>query len=158
MSTKSIVAVVLVTFAIISIGVVIMRETGVISAASYGEVSQPSSSNRERFVAVYYFHGTVRCPTCLTIEHYADSTMKAAFVDELQDGRVIWTSIDIDEEPNKHFVADYDLYSQTLIVVDSTKGQPSRWKNLDKIWDLVGDQGEFSTYVRDEVDSYLKEL
>jgi hypothetical protein len=64
----------------------------------------------------------------------------------------------MDEEPNKHFVADYDLYSQTLIVIDSTKGQPSHWKNLEKIWELVGDQGEFSAYVRNEVDSYLKEM
>lgn len=158
MSTKSIVAVVLVIFAIVSIGVVVMRETGVISATSNGEVSQSSSSNRDRFVAVYYFHGTVRCPTCLTIEHYADSTLRATFADELQDGRMIWRSINMDEEPNTHFVADYDLFSQTLIVIDSTKGQTSHWKNLDKIWDLVGNQGEFSEYVRTEVTSYLKEM
>lgn len=158
MRTKSTVAIILVIFAIVSIGVVAMRETGVIPGAKGTGGTQSSASTQDRFIAVYYFHGTVRCPTCLKIEHYADSTLKATFADELQDGRMIWKSINMDEEPNKHFVADYDLYSQTLIVIDSTKGQPSHWKNLEKIWELVGDQGEFSAYVRNEVDSYLKEM
>lgn len=158
MRTKSTVAIILVIFAIVSIGVVAMRETGVIPGAKGDGGAGFTASTQDRFVAVYYFHGTVRCPTCLAIENYADSTLRAAFADELQDGRMIWKSINKDEEPNKHFVADYDLYSQTLIVIDSTKGQPSRWKNLEKIWELVGDQAEFSTYVRNEVASYLKEM
>jgi hypothetical protein len=30
-----------------------------------------------------------------------------------------------------------------------------RWKRLDKVWDLIGDQQAFEKYVRDEVRAYL---
>jgi hypothetical protein len=103
---------------------------------------------------VYYFHGTNRCHTCRTIEAYADESVKAAFGPELASGQLLWQPLDVDEAANEHFVKDYQLYTRSLVVVDGSN--PKRFKNLDKVWQLVGDKPAFLKYVQDEVRAFRK--
>ena len=101
---------------------------------------------------VYYFHGTVRCTTCRTIEAYAEEAVRSAFTAELGNGDVQWQPLNIDEPPNKHFVDDYKLVTRSLVVVDGS--DPKRFKNLDKVWTLVRQKDAFIKYVQDEVRAF----
>jgi hypothetical protein len=103
---------------------------------------------------VYYFHGTFRCATCRRIEAYADEAVKAAFAAELAKGEVQWRPLNIDEPANGHFVDDYQLVTRSLVVVDGSN--PKRFKNLEKVWTLVGDKPVFLKYVQDEVRAFRK--
>jgi hypothetical protein len=103
---------------------------------------------------VYYFHGTNRCHTCRTIEAYADESVKAAFAAELSSGAIQWKPTNIDESANEHFIKDYQLYTRSLVLVDVEN--PKRFKNLDKVWQLVGDKPAFLKYVQDEVRAFRK--
>jgi|WetSurMetagenome_2_1015567.scaffolds.fasta_scaffold285461_2 hypothetical protein len=139
-----------------SIVMFIARQAGIISPNLVPFLSS-SDGPRHKIIA-YYFHGTVRCPTCPNIERYTDKALKTHFADYLADGKLEWRAINREEPPNEHFAQDYQLYSQALIIVDSIPGEPSEWKNLEAIWDHAGDKATFIEYVRTEVDQYLRRL
>jgi hypothetical protein len=103
---------------------------------------------------VYYFHGTSRCHTCRTIEAYADEAIKAAFAQELGSGAMQWKPTNVDEAANEHFIKDYGLYTRSLVVVDGAN--PTRFKNLERVWELVRDKPSFAKYVQDEVRAFRK--
>ena len=62
--------------------------------------------------------------------------------------------VNFDESANGHFVKDYGLHSQAVVLSARTGGKQVRWKNLDRIWKLVGDKGAFQAYITDEVRTF----
>jgi len=46
--------------------------------------------------------------------------------------------------------------SQSLVIVEYLDGRQVRWKNLEKVWTLLGSEKEFLPYVQEGVSSYLK--
>jgi hypothetical protein len=46
--------------------------------------------------------------------------------------------------------------SQSLVVVEYRDGQQVRWRNLEKVWVLLGSEREFLPYVRERVSDFLK--
>ena len=106
-------------------------------------------------VVVYYFHGTKRCPTCRKIEAYAHEALESGFRDALRSGKLQWRVINVDKPENTHYVQDYALVSKSLVVADVQNGRQKQWKNLQCIWELVGDKEAFLRYVQQEVREYL---
>jgi hypothetical protein len=100
---------------------------------------------------VYYFYGYQRCPTCFKLENYSRETLEKRFTDELKSGRIEWKAINVEEKGNEHFSDDYKLYTKSVIVSVIQNNQQVSWKNLDKIWQLVGDQSAFEDYISTEV-------
>jgi hypothetical protein len=47
------------------------------------------------------------------------------------------------------------LHTRAIVIVKIRDGEQTEWKNLDKIWELVGDKKVFVKYVQDEVAMYL---
>ncbi len=108
-------------------------------------------------VIAYYFHGTHRCSTCLTIEQYSKAAIEAGFGKELQAGKLKFLSVNVDEPDNRHFIQDYQLITKSLVLVELERGQQKQWKNLDQIWTLVRDQPAFIKYVQEQVRGFLKD-
>lgn len=109
-----------------------------------------------RKVVVTYFHGNVRCATCRRIEAWTEQAVIGSFLKDIQARRLEWRVINVDEKPNRRYLKDYKLYTKSVIVSDVVKGRETRWKNLDRIWNLVDDEAKFKDYIRGEVASYLK--
>lgn len=103
----------------------------------------------------YYFHRTARCVTCLKIENYAHDVIFRDFAGQLKDGKLLFLPTNVESVGNEHFIKDYELVSQALVLVKYDAGKPVRSRNLDRIWDLVGDEPEFAKYVHDEVAVFL---
>ncbi len=106
-------------------------------------------------VVVYYFHGDVRCPTCIKIEALSTEAIQNGFAEDIEAGRLVWQAVNTDQPENTHFIDDYELYTKSLIVVKKTDGEQTAWKNLPEIWELVNDDNAFIQYVDDEVKAYL---
>jgi hypothetical protein len=102
-------------------------------------------------IIAYYFHGIRRCPTCLKLEAYSQEAIQTGFAEELKSGEMEWHVINIEESPNEHYEKDYQLYTKSVILSRVENGKETTWKNLEKIWELVGDKGAFVKYVQDEV-------
>lgn len=107
-------------------------------------------------VIAYYFHSTLRCTTCFTMEQFTKEAVTAGFPDELENGQLVLKIVNIDDEGNEHFVKDYQLQTKSVVIVDMKDGAQLRWKNLENIWNLVDDKKAFIQYIQDETRSYLE--
>ncbi|MGD2093639.1 MAG: nitrophenyl compound nitroreductase subunit ArsF family protein [Phycisphaerales bacterium] len=106
-------------------------------------------------VIVYYFYETVRCPTCRKFESYTQEILQSTFAEEMEKGNLIWKMVNTDEPGNKHFRDDYGLYTKSIVLVKISGGKQVKWKNLEKIWERVGDKDAFVKYIQDEIREYL---
>jgi len=113
-----------------------------------------AESGPDRVIA-YYFHGTQRCRTCLTIEAYTDAAIHAGFGDELASGRLEWRVVNIDEPENEHFVRDFGLTTRSVVLVEVRDGRPAAWRNLDQVWELASYEQEFTEYIQAQTRDFL---
>ncbi|MBN1307120.1 MAG: hypothetical protein JXA18_04330 [Chitinispirillaceae bacterium] len=139
-----------------------LRKTAAAEASAAppaGEKSAPAveaPQQRQQKLIVYYFHGSMRCPTCHKLENYAKSEIEASFSDAIKTGQLEWKTINVEEGGNEHFVDKYKLYTKSVIVSTVKDGGELSWKNLDKIWQLVHNEGKYRKYIRDEVQACLE--
>jgi hypothetical protein len=113
------------------------------------------SCGEVKFVA-YYFHGTFRCPSCTKIEKWSYEAIRKSFPTALEEGRLLWKPVNLEEAENKHFVEQYSLFTKSLIITEVKGEKEMRWKNLNRVWELLGNQQKFFSYVTQEVRDYLE--
>jgi hypothetical protein len=82
--------------------------------------------------------------------------VEEGFAGELADGQMQWRVINIDDPQNKHFEDDYRLQAQSVVLSEVRTGKETRWKNLEKVWDLLDDDAGFVRYVQDEIRAMSK--
>ncbi len=137
---------------------VVSQESEPAPAASGGEDAseQEASVVEEAKVVAYYLHRTMRCPTCQTIESYAEQVMRQAFAQELADGQLEIQSVDIQQSENRDLVASFGQDNQGLILVRAGGDGLVKRKNLTMVWQLVGNYEAFARYVQREVTQMLE--
>jgi hypothetical protein len=106
-------------------------------------------------VIAYYFHVSVRCPTCRAIEEYAREVVERGFAAQLKSGALEWRPVNVQLPQNRHFIRDYQLYTRSLVLVKLKDGQQVEWRNLEKVWELVSRKTDFLKYVQTHVRAYL---
>ena len=107
-------------------------------------------------VYAYYFHGSMRCATCYKLEQYSKEAIESNFKSELASGKVEFKVINIEEKGNVHFINDYQLYTKALVLSLIKDGKEVKSKNLNKIWELVGNKDKFIEYIKEELTNFLK--
>jgi len=135
-------------------------EEGASAANAASEtVAKPEGATKvPRTVVAYYFHRTQRCKTCLTMEAYARDAIREGLTDSVDSGELAWRAVNVEEPEHEHFVKQYDLYASALVMVEMEGDEVKRSKNLEQIWDLVGDESKFKAYVRDEALAFLEDV
>lgn len=152
MKGKAIISGLLLAFVTISLGVLIFKETvGRPAPATADAAPTPAVT-----VAVYYFHGNMRCATCKAIEAYTREAVESGFADDLHNGRLALKVINVEEPWNEHYVQDYQLSTRSVVLSRVENGRQTSWRNLTRIWDLAGDKVAFIRYVEDETAAMLK--
>ena len=114
-----------------------------------------SDPSKESLVVVYYFHGTIRCSTCIKIESLTVEAVEMEFAQKLKEGKVRIKILNMEEDQNSHFETDYQLSAQSVIISKVSESVEIKWKNLDKIWEYVHNEDRFFGYIKSEVDAYL---
>ena len=112
----------------------------------------------DSYVIAYYFHGSARCYSCNMLEKYSKEALEENFQDELASGRLVFKIVNVQGKANNHFMRDYGLYSQSLVLSFIRDGKEQKFKNLTMIWQYARDRQRFINYVKDEINTYLKEL
>jgi len=118
-------------------------------------VDNAASPEPARAVVVYYFHGDKRCATCIKLESYAQEAIETHFAEELGNERLRWNAVNVDEAGNEHFVKDFQLVTKSVVLVEMQDGEPGRWQNLDRVWELVGDKASYTEYIRKGTRDFL---
>lgn len=172
MPFKQLVTAVLLVFVVGCLGYLLIGQSGIPPKESTPELTPaiPSAENvagedkesqtkkPDRRLVAYYFHGAVRCPTCLAIEDTAQQALKDSFPDEIASGTLEWRAVNTDEVWNSHYWKDFDLSFSSLVIADVSGEATIRFKNLVKVWELVNEKEAFLEYVRTETESFLEAL
>ncbi|MEW6442375.1 MAG: nitrophenyl compound nitroreductase subunit ArsF family protein [bacterium] len=125
---------------------------------SSAATAKPPEMSSAAQVVVTYFHTTFRCPTCRKLEEYSRETVENDFAKQIEEKKIVFRAVDVEEPENQHFVQEYGLYTKSLILSLTKDGKEIRWKNLPDIWRLVQDRAKFEQYVQSEIEAYLKDL
>ncbi len=144
MSKRALVPVVLTVLALLSVFV----------AATFA-ADAPAAGDRQ--VVAYYFHGKLRCKTCVGMEGMTADVLKTDFPAQLKDKSIDWRVVNYDETANEHFIEDFQLVGPSVVLVETVGGRQVRYRNLDKIWQLAHEEDEFKQYVRVQITAFLKQ-
>ena len=121
------------------------------------EAAPPLATSAPKVIA-YYFHLSVRCTTCRTIEAYSREAILNHFKSDIDRGRLEWQVVNVELPKNEHFVKDYRLFTKSVVLVHIANGKQQSYKTLNDVWELVGDKARFQAYVDKEVRGYLAKL
>jgi hypothetical protein len=131
----------------------------VMAAREFDEKTDASSSAVDPLPAdglvAIYFHGNIRCPTCQTIEAYAQEAVDTNFAEELTAGKLTWQVLNYEATENAHFVSEYEIAAPTVVLVKRAAGRDAQWQNLSRVWEFVGDKPAFVDYIAAETKSLL---
>lgn len=145
------------TLAIVAVAVLLWN-SGPIVADELKKENPGAEKERvqPQFIA-YYFHGNKRCATCKKLEQYSQEGVHSTEIQERTGSNIPLKIVNVQTSENSHFIRDFDLFSQSLVITEVKNGRISRWKNLDQIWMLVRDRKKYIQYVQDEICSFVKE-
>ena len=93
---------------------------GLMSCGSEDNTTTAKSNEKDR-VEVIYFHGKQRCATCMAIEKNAKEVVNTLFANELKNGTVVFTTVDISTPEGEKIADKYEVTWSSLFV--------NRWKD-----------------------------
>ncbi len=131
-----------------------LADTPSVAAEEDPEPAAVAAPGSACIVDAIYFHNTARCWTCKKIESTAKETLEAAFAEELAEGRLRWSAINMEKE--RHYVEQYSLVKPTLVLVRTVDGQPQDWVALDEAWSLIRYEARFTAYIDDSARAFLE--
>jgi len=127
-----------------------IRLSSVVQKPEAGSTDSGDPALPKDYVTLYYFHGTIRCQTCL------EKVLETYFSSRVEDGTLRWQVVNIDLPENYHYVDEYIIMYNTLVIQSYKNNEAGEWKELWKAWDLSEKGEEYIQYVRDEVASFLE--
>lgn len=155
MNAKNLLTAGLLVFVAAAIITIVVREGGGKDSPVAAAVPSANAPLPADGLIAYYFHGEIRCPTCKKIESYAHEAIEAGFSEELNSGKLTWRVLNYEVLANAHFATEYEIASPTVVLVRAVQGQPKDWRNLTRVWELVGDKDAFMQYVQEQTRELL---
>ena len=161
MKVKTIATFALLAFVVASIVFLVAKDSKrspAVAASSSGPAARAGAKEggTGHKIVAYYFHGSVRCVSCVAIETLSRKAITEGFPEDLKSGRLEFREVNVDDPQNRHFIEKYRLSSQSLVIVEIRDGREVRWRNLEKVWLLLDSEREFIPYVRNSVSGFLK--
>ena len=150
MKINRIIAVILIVFAGAALVYTFTKNSG---TTADQDSLQAADKNQ---IYAFYLHGNKRCATCNTIEQYSHEAIDSNFTKEIASGKIIWQTLNFEEPEYDHYITDFQLYAHSLVLAELAGDSIVRYKNLERVWELVGDQEIFYQYVQDETAKFLE--
>lgn len=92
-----------------------------ISGIKAQTAEKTTNKTETEITEVYYFHNTRRCATCEAVESVTKKALEESFSSELENGTLIFTSLDIEDDANEPTTRKYKVSGQTLLIVKNGK-------------------------------------
>ena len=162
MKPKAILTICLLAFVAVSVAHLVIQKPAPatdtpLPAGGEADAAPPptaDTTSSEKVIA-YYFHGNKRCDTCRSIEAYSKEAIETGFADEMESGALGWRIVNVDEPENDHFIEEFELVTRSVVLDRPGTATSTDWKNLDQVWDLVGDKDVFIRYIQHETRTFL---
>ncbi len=98
------------------ISFVLIILVGISCNAQTNQKPKQAVSNNED-IEVYYFHMTIRCVTCKTLEAEARKNIEMLYADQVKAGKISFTALNLEEATGKSMGEKLGVNSQTLLIV-----------------------------------------
>ncbi len=115
-----------------------------------------ASINRIDFV---YFHPKRRCALCLNIEVRTKAFLETAYKDQMESGKITFTSYELEDKNNADVLKKYGAISSQLFVNTIVKGKENI-QHIEKIWlpSVYNDATSFDDFLTEIVTKSLEEI
>ncbi|UCG38262.1 MAG: hypothetical protein JSV00_08710 [bacterium] len=110
---------------------------------------------QENQIVIYYFHRKFRCQACGPLEETLRAMVQGRYEQQFRTGVLAMCVINLDEPENRHFLDDFRLLSNSLVIAEKRKGVVQRFTNLEAIWDITEGTEAIAGFLHREVSRYL---
>jgi len=117
------------------------------------EKKQTVSATSGNDVEVYYFHRTVRCVTCKTVEAEARKNIEMLYADQVKKGKISFTALNLEEATGKAIGDKLGVSGQTLLIV---KGDQKINITNEGFLYAVSKPDKFREIIKEKVDPLMK--
>ena len=119
---------------------------------SQNSVIDDSLSTDTNTIYVYYFHGSIRCETCVAVDENTHNDLIELFNNKVENKEIIFQSINIDKKGHEDLIKKYKIWGQTMLFIKGNKSidktddafmyvttDPIKWKKIveDTIYELL---------------------
>ena len=104
-------------------------------------------------VEVYYFHATMRCPTCLAVEEQTKKTLDENFAADLKAGTIQLKVLNLEEKENKALTEKFEVGWSSLILY-----VPESNKSVNLTEDAFANARSNPDVFRTELEKKIREL
>jgi len=70
--------------------------------------------------------------------------LQTQFSNELKDSVIVFRLLNIDKPENEHYINDYNMKYQTVVLEKLGGDSIVGWSRLDSLWDYIDKDDEFS--------------
>ena len=104
-------------------------------------------------IEIYHFHATQQCYSCKTVGAYAEETINTYFSDELNSGKVVFASVNIDLPENKELVNKYGAKGSSLLIgIYYKDGSFTKEENVN-VWYKISNKEDYMSYLKGVIES-----
>ena len=134
------------------ISFVLITLAGLSCSAQSTKKSAPAvSANGD--IDVYYFHNTIRCVTCKTVEAETRKNIELLYGDQVKTGKINFTALNIEEATGKSVGDKLGVNSQALLIV---KGDQKINITNEGFLYAVSKPDKFKEIIKSKIDPLLK--
>jgi ABC-type hemin transport system ATPase subunit len=89
------------------------------------------------------------------MEAWAKEVVAETFAADVAAGRLVFSIVNKDLDANAHYVDDFEMTSNGLVLARRSPDGTWAYEKLEKIWDLSDDREAFGAHVRDATRAFL---
>jgi len=134
------------------ISILFITLAGISCNAQTEQKPKQAVSNNED-IEVYYFHMTIRCVTCKTLEAEARKNVEMLYADQVKTGKISFTALNLEEATGKAMGDKLGVNSQTLLIV---KGDQKINITNEGFLYAVSQPQKFTEVMKSKIDPLIK--
>ncbi len=113
--------------------------------------------NRENAIVVCYLHSQFRCAACMNLEAVSRNVVEQQFAAQSVAGTLVWRAIDYQSPGKEHYLADFQLPTGGVVLVEFRGGKPDRWKPLLHAWNLTENRKALASYLEQSIREFQRD-
>ena len=128
---------------------------GVTSCAADTTGKKATEVNNE--VEVLYFHGSMRCRTCVAIEKVTKELIDTQFANDVKSGKLIFKEVDLGTKDGEKLGDKYEIAFSSILIVKKD-GSKEKVANLteDGFKYAINDKAKLQSIISAQIKEYLK--
>lgn len=116
-----------------------------------GEIAKPKADKIE----IMYFHSTVRCASCVTLEEYVKEAVDEFFKEEIASGIISFQEVNVDLPENKDLALKFKAVGSSL-KINEIYDETDHIEEDVRVWRYLSDNDSFKNYLKNRIESRLK--